>query len=521
MCDREFFPSHPDGRPVLGKLMLGTVMLAVLMPWGDVSADTALRVGTPLLTAQAANPYTALGYPGTLTQTAVFDPLAVVDADGLVHPWLATEWVSDDMSQWLITLRENVLFSNGRRLDATALIRSVDHMRTVTGRAESIGSTLRDIQSIEAVSEGKVLVTLSEPDPVFPLRLSLWRIPEPDTFAAAQSQAHRTFAAGTGPFKMVSLSPERATLEANETSWRAPRVKHLDIIQISDQQARYQALASGDIDIALDVGIGSQNRLSRIGARLAPRRTRNIPFVAFALEHIGPSPVDDVRVRRALNYAVNKELITRIMFAGLVSPTGQLALPGAVGYDPSLGAYPYDPAEARRLLAEAGYADGFDITLRTSSGSADEISYIQQIVADLAAVNVRVTIAMASASQMTPMLFHGKVRAELFSMIARGLAPHLDYRFRSCLGLVGRFKPFFCDDTVNQLMKQAREAVTYAAMDAALRAVLRREHENPPGIFLWDSKTFDGVSQRVQGFESYTDFIALGNIALQPGSQDR
>ena len=139
---------------------------------------------------------------------------------------------------------------------------------------------------------------------------------------------------------------------------------------------------------------------------------------------------------------------------------------------------------------------------------------MQQIAADLAAVGVGVTIQMAPVTQMTLMLFHGKFRAELFSMAGRGLAPTTDYRFRACLGLVGRFKPFFCDDQVNELMLQARSSSTYEDMATALRAVYQREHDNPPGIFLWDNKAFDGVGPRVRGFESLIDFIPLDRIDL-------
>ena len=490
------------------------LLLALVAAAIPVRSETVLRVGTPVLTAQPANPYQGLGYPSIFAKTVIFDPLALVDQDGRIQPWLATGWGSDNGRDWLVTLRDNVLFSNGRKLTAQALLGSVEHMQTTAGRAETIGSNLRDIERIEAVSERQVRITLRAPDPMFPLRLSLWRIPEPETFVAAKNALHQTFAVGTGPFQIVSRSPDRVELVANPEAWNPPQVDRVEVIQIADQVARSQALASGDIDIALDVGIGTQRRLGTIGARLIPRRRPSLPYVAFALEHVDATPLDDVRVRQALNYAVNKTLITETIFKGLVAPVGQLALPGAPGYDPELRAYPYDPDKARRLLAEAGYPDGFALTFKASPAANDAVTYVQQIAADLANVNVRVSIQLAPVTQMTLMLFHGKFRAELFSMAGRGLAPTTDYRFRACLGLVGRFKPFFCDPVVNELMKQARNSSSYEEMAGALRQVYRREHENPPGIFLWDEKAFDGVAGRVQGFVAYTDYIPLHRIAL-------
>jgi peptide/nickel transport system substrate-binding protein len=503
----------PEGRfrPLAKNLL---VVLVCVLNGAAYGADPVLRIGTAVITAQPANPYQGLAYPSILAKTAIFDPLALVDQDGRIIPWLASAWSSENAVDWLITLRENVVFSNGRELDANALLGSVEHMRTVEGRAETVGSNLRDIQDIVAVSERQVRITLRAPDPVFPLRLSLWKIPEPETFAAAKGSRHQSFAAGTGPFRIVGRSPDRVILMANTTSWRPPSVERVEIIQIADQVARAQALASGDIDIALEVGIGTGRRLNAIGARLVPRRIRSVPYVGFALEHVGETPLDDVRVRRALNYAVNKQLITNVVFQGLVAPVGQLALPGAPGYDPELKPYPYDPAKARRLLAEAGYPDGFSVTFKTSPAANDAVTYVQQIAADLAAVGVHVTIQLAPVTQMTLMLFHGKFRAELFSMAGRGLAPTTDYRFRACLGLVGRFKPFFCDAQVNALMVKARSSATYEDMAATLRRVYHREHENPPGIFLWDNKAFDGVGSRVRHFVSYTDYIPLHQIEL-------
>ena len=488
--------------------------LGIGLACSAAASEKVLTIGTPILTANAANPYQALGYPAILTVTAIYDPLTIIDAEGRVQPWLAVGWSTENSVDWLITLRENVVFSNGRALDATVLIESVKHMKTVTGRAETVGSNLADIAGIKAVSDRQVLVTLMAPDPVLPLRLALWRVPEPVTFQEAADNGHQTFAAGTGPFKPTAWSAAQITLMADETSWRRPRVTRLAVIQIADQVARSQALTSGDIDVALELGVGGQRRITDMDAQLVPRRMKSMPYIGFALEHVDSTPLEDVRVRRALNYAVNKRLIVDVLFHGLVEPVAQLALPGAAGYDPDLEPYTYDPEKARQLLAEAGYPDGFDVTFRTSATGADMITYTQQIAADLAAVNVHATLQLAPSTQMTLMLFHGKFNAELFSMGGRGLAPARDYRFRACLGLVGRFKPFFCDEVVNKLITRARSTSTYEEMESAMRAVLLREHENPPGIFLWDGRAFDGVANHVLNFESDTDFIHLHRIEL-------
>jgi ABC-type transport system substrate-binding protein len=202
------------------------VALLLLLSLSTASAEKTLTIGTPILTPNGANPYQALGYAPTLALSAVFDPLTVIDFEGRIRPWLAVDWWTEDSINWLITLRDNVVFSNGQKLDAAVLVASVQHMKTLAGRSETIGSNLADITRIEAVAERQVLVTLKAPDPVFPVRLSLWRIPEPVSFPSRPSSA-RPIGSCWSPMQRPGALPSSTSWCSSRSVIRSPAPRRL------------------------------------------------------------------------------------------------------------------------------------------------------------------------------------------------------------------------------------------------------------------------------------------------------
>ena len=143
----------------------------------------------------------------------------------------------------------------------------------------------------------------------------------------------------------------------------------------------------------------------------------------------------------------------------------------------------------------------------------------QQVASDLRAVNVRVDIQPTPIQMSTTMLFSGDFRgAQIFATGARGLDPLADYRVRSCLGLTGGHQAFFCDEENLPVFEQARNATTYEEASRLMREALRRERENPPGIFLWEALALDGVSGKLslgQDFARYYDFIPLHDLSVE------
>jgi peptide/nickel transport system substrate-binding protein len=476
------------------------------------AAENTLRVAVGFLSFRGGQPYQGITLPSAIAHQAVYDTLTTIGPNGEILPSLAVSWRRENPQTWVFTLRQGVRFSNGEPFTADALTASADYMATPKGRAETIGSTMYQVERVEAVDELTARVHLNEPDGIFPLHASAWRIPAPVAFANLGNEGFQKNPIGTGPFVMTQWSEGRAVLTANPQSWRAPKLGGLDIREVPEETARLQAMTSGAIDLAISLSLEHELDLRAIGANLVRRLTPSVSFLAAYTLKDG-SPLTDPRVRMALNLAVDRQAIIDQVLGGAVDPAAQLTFPGAYGYDPTIKPYPYDPDQARKLLAEAGFADGLSLEVGVAAGTrASDTLYYQQIAADL--LKVGVDLELISRPQQAQMqdLFFGKLTVDMFTMFARGHDAMADYRHRTCAGLTqGRF-PFHCDPMVVPALNAALAESDSAKRLELYRKAARLERENPPGIILWQGMEFDGLSRNVSGYAPVHEDLRLNLI---------
>ena len=484
----------------------------------DASSNT-LRIATPLLAQDADNPYQALSLPSSISSQVMFDPMVIIDRNGIVQPWLVTDWKSLDSKTWTLTIRSNVKFSNGVPLHAEAVSESVSHMQTPKGRTETVGSSLANIDRAVAISSEKVELILKKPDPMFPWRLAIWRLPEPVSWKIRREDPSRPPAGNTGPFSMVEKKAGRSIYIKNSNAWNSPHVERLDLIHVPDQTARLQAIIADGVDIGLQMGIGDGQILNSVDGSLFKRLTARVTYLSFAKEHYPKkSPVHDKNVRLAVNYAIDRERISRLLLDSYAVPTGQLSLRGSPGFVESVKAFPYDPEKARSLLKDAGYTEGVELSIRIAASGSDDMLVYQQIAEDMRNAGIQINLLGAGVGQMTQMLFSGDFNAEMFSNFGRGLDPLGDYRYRSCLGQTGNYPPYFCDPVSLELVRQAQIAQTLEEVDSLMSQVTLQEQENPPGVILWQGVTLDGFSGKIisaENYGNYYDFIPYHSIKVE------
>lgn len=497
-------------------LVLGVTLAACL---SSSAIASSLRLATPLLAPDSDNPYRGLSLPSAISSQAMFDPLVLVGSDGKVKPWLVVGWQSEDSLVWRLSLRPSVKFSNGKPLTANAIVESIAHMQTPKGRTETVGSSFANIDRAAVVSELEVDVVLKEPDPMFPWRIAIWRLPEPESWKVRRDDPGAPPAANTGSFSMVEKGEARSVYAVNPYAWNPPKVDELVILHLPDQTARLQAMNADAIDVGMQMGVGDKFVIESIGGQLVKRQTIRVMYMGFAKEHDGVHPaIEDPRVRRALNYGVNRQRIADLLLDGRAIPTGQLVLPGAPGHVEEIEPFPYDPDKARALLAEAGYGDGLELSIRFSASGADDMLVYQQAAEDLRGVGVQLTLLSTNAAQMTRMLFNGDYEADMSGNFGRGLDPLADYRYRSCLGLTGRYPAYFCDDVSLEYVRQAKQATDIGQVNSLMQQVTRQEYESPPGVFLWQGLMLDGLSANIrtaQDYGEYYDFIPLHLIEMR------
>lgn len=282
-----------------------------------------------------------------------------------VEPELATYWSCNEAgTEWTFHLRPGVRFHDGTPLDAGAVVFSFERQRNPRHPYHvsdfAYEALFRDVQRIEAVDPLTVRIVIAQPYAPFLANLSMFPMSIVSPTAVARwGDSFRAHPVGTGPYRFVEWSRgERVTLEANPAYWGgAPAVRHLAFVPVREPRQRLLALEGGAIDVAENLA-PQDLQFVLLHPALATERVAgyNIGYLAMNLTH---PPFDDLRVRRAVALAIRKDPIVKLVYQGLaVQATGPLSPPmwGRVEPEP----LPPDPAQARRLLAEAGVLPGKD-----------------------------------------------------------------------------------------------------------------------------------------------------------------
>lgn len=474
---------------------------------GSSASGQVIHVAVDSLPAAKGNPFDSSGSPGIYTYAAIYDPVTYVDSTGKLKPWLATKWQNTSPTTWTFTLRGGVKFSDGEPLDAKGLADVINYMKTNADLSKSaVAGDLSNIASAKVLSPMTVQITTTAPDPILPSKLTELYVPAPKVLTAKGVQAITNNPVGTGPFKVKNWGASAITLTAFSGSWRAPKAGGLDIQALPDPAARLQALQSGQVDLITSVSPDQVANLSG-GYKAEITKVGQVMSLAF-INTIGKTPLDDPRVRQALNYAVDKDAIAKQLLLGDGEAMGQGIAPGATGNDPALAPYPHDPAKARQLLTAAGYPHGFSMTADVVVGSfpADGDIY-QQMAQNLADVGVKVNLQQITFTAWLNNYLAGKWGgAQAFGLSWNAL-PTMDGS--RAMSLFSCLKPlaFFCDKPTSTLLTKASSDMNAASRAQELTQVAAAMHDNPPALYLVRQIDINGLSASLSGFADDNRFF--------------
>lgn len=403
-------------------VLLGVVLLAAACT-GAPTSQTASPQPAAATTDAAAAPKTG----GTLNLSFgddfdTFDPFYDVTngqfkplffeapiriaPDATFQPWLAESWEeSADGLKVTLHLRQGVKFHNGRELTADDVVWSVDRARNqdlghhLADRFKTaVGAKAIDKYTVEIdYSE----ITHSKLDGI--ARLYIFPNEAADTIA--------TVPVGTGPFKFVEWTPGDALVAERFADYWQQGKPYLDKIVIKpvpDIQARLLNLNAGSIDLLVGIPLADKQTVAKEPGIVVKEAPMGLGFNAF-LVNVNEPPFDNVKVRQALSYAIDREKLRETAFHGAAEITQLPVAPTSWIYPADLAnTYSYDPAKAKALLAEAGFPDGFEtkILIRGTGGPLlDQAQVFQQ---DLAAVGIKAELLPTELPQYWPLLFDSK-----------------------------------------------------------------------------------------------------------------
>lgn len=415
-------------------------------PSGSVSHDPTaiLRYGS--VPASSLDPIRQVEANEITVLQTIFDPLVKLDENDQPIPGLATDWATVDEDTIEFTLRQGVIFSDGTPFDAEAVRFNID--RAMNDPESNIKGELANVRSVEVVDEHTVRFELDPPNPAaFPIVLSdrpgLMASPTA-VRAAGDSTAFSDAPVGAGPYALEGAwySRERVNVRAWDGYWNADErlLGGIDFIETSTD-ASLGALQAGDLDIQYIED-------DKVAAACADSRLRVISSstneVRALLINQSLPPFDDVRVRQALQYALDRAAITDVLTDGRSETATQWFPEGSIAYSPQLaGAYPYDPQRSRELLAEAGHPDGVSFTAEIGGSFTAYVRMGELVQAQLREAGFDMDLQLIDPAQMLARLY-GTADAQpqvAAAPLAMAPARSPSSRFRERFFDDGRYNP--------------------------------------------------------------------------------
>jgi peptide/nickel transport system substrate-binding protein len=343
----------------------------------------------------------------------MFDRLVNQDEHQRLQPGLATSWQAVDDTTWKFTLRQGVTFHDGTPFGAEDVAASLRRVPWVPNSPGSFFVYTRAITETVIVDDHTILLKTATPYPLLTVDLSsIDIVPRANEHAATVDFNNGRAAIGTGPFLYTSYTPgDRLVLRRNDAYWGPkPAWQTATVRMIPVNAVRIAALLAGDVQAIDNVppSDAAQLRTNPL-VQVASTRSNSVLFLhmdsfraqtPFATDKTGAplphNPFRDVRVRQAMSKAINRAALTERLMEGAATPASQLLADGFFGVSPNLKPDAYDPAGAKRLLAEAGYPDGFALTIQ---GPNDRYMNDEKVLQAIAPMLTRVGIETKVVTQ--------------------------------------------------------------------------------------------------------------------------
>ena len=430
----------------------------------------------------------------------VFEGLVKPNADGEIVPAVASEIAkSDDGLTYTFTLREGVKFHNGDPVTMQDVVYSLERRWKNDDSAAHLAA-LEVISSLDA-GDNVLTITLSAPSNEFLAAvMNAYIIP-------ADYAAQETAPVGTGPYKFVSRQVQDSmVLERFDDYWGTPgKLQKVTFRILENAEGLVLGLQSGALDLVAHMSSDQTVQLSKNDFTIAEG---SMNLVQALYLNNAEKPFNDVRVRQALCYAIDKQAVIDLAFDGYGIPLGTSMFPSfAKYYDESLtDYYPQDIEKAKSLLADAGYPNGFDMTITVPSNYTPHVNTAQVLVEQLREAGIRATVQPVDWSTWLEDVYSNRN----FQSTVTGLtsdnmtARKLLERFGS---QVGNNFTNYSNDEYDEILAQALSAVDDAEQTELYRALERNLTENAANVYLQDMADLVALRSGLSGLTFYPIYV--------------
>jgi len=463
------------------------------------AATNEITVGIAQDLDESLDPHLAVAAGTREVMFNVFEGLVKPDPEGNLIPAVASDVeVSEDGLEYTFTLREGVKFHDGSPVEADDVIWSIKR-NADDSEGEAMIPALTSISDITS-EDNKIHITLSQANNEFLSYMTLAVLP-------SDYDGQDTAPIGTGPFKFVSRKAQDSiVLERFEDYWGEPaKLDRVTYKIIENSEGLIMGLQSGALDIVSHLGSTQTSQLSDADFHIE-QGTMNLVQALYLNNAV--APFDDVRVRQALCYAVDKQGVIDLAFDGLGVPLGSSMYPTFGKYfDASLtDYYTYDPAKAKELLTEAGYPNGFDMTITVPKNYQPHLDTAQVIVEQLKAIGVNATIQPIEWTSWVSDVYMGRQ----FQSTVVGV----DASEMTASAMLKRFESTASNNFINYnnadydaLYAKAQSTFDDAEQTEVFKAMERNLTENAANVYIQDMADLIAVRNGLEGVQFYPLYV--------------
>lgn len=463
---------------------------------GDVQAQDASEVIIAINTDwESMDPHEDTNNPYIFQN--IFDSLVGRDQDLQIIPELAESWENIDELTWEFKLRQDVVFHDGTPMTAEDVAFTFNHILDpdVGSRSQPF---IAMIDRAEVVDDYTVrLITVEPYPPLVDTTLRVFIVPA----KAFQEMGAAEFAVnpvGTGEYRFVEwVRDDHALFERFEDNWRSEAtIDFMRTRPIAETSTRGASVIAGEADIARRIAPSDAASFAESDG-VEVREVRGLRIFFGMINTLNGGPLAEVKVRQAMNYAVDVEGIIEHILYGYGYPVASVTGQASFGFNPNLEPYPYDPDRARELMAEAGYADGFQTTFDLPGGhlpAGEEVA--QAMIGFLADIGITAELQTAPFEQYWAAWLAGEHQGLALqswgdqTMNADGvMGGHLDSTRRGI---------YYHSPRSDELTQMAMAEFDDEKREAIYQELMAYLHEQCPWIFLWDEAQLFGVNSSLQ-----------------------
>jgi peptide/nickel transport system substrate-binding protein len=501
-------------------LLLAAMMLASACgtpstpgPGAEATAapPTTLTIGVQD-SATTLDPYANTTVAWQNFTASMIEQLVYFDPDKpQILPGLATSWRNVDDKTVELKLRQNVKFTNGEPFNAESAKYSLDILIKAAPYSIWTGS----IASVEAVGTDTIRVITKQPSGIVLGTLARGSYMYPAKYHKEQGDKFGSAPIGTGPYKFVSYEKgSLLTLEPNNEYWGGkPTYQKLMFRIIPEEAARVAALKAGEVQLITQIsGAAIPEISSATNAQLVkrPGLRQSAAFFDTTLD----TPIKNKLVRQALNYAVDKQALVKLFGGEATVLEGQWLTSGVPGFNSAIKAYPYDPAKAKQLLAQAGFPNGFETTFAWTIGATALDKEMGQAVAgyfEQVGLKLKQQPTEYATFRTTFREGQGKI-GPLFQWAL--LTPPDPEMTLSIYGPGSLYRRFPNGGTVDELMTAGAKETDPAKRAKIYSDLVAYWHDDPFGVYLIVPNDLYGAAKNLKGFTARSDQMVIFDVKM-------